>query len=48
LKILTDYATRAGATLIAVTHDHDLLSHFDRVIDCKEFQNCSSTSEEQS
>ena len=38
LKILTDYADRSGATLVAVTHDHDLLTSFDRVIDCKEFQ----------
>jgi putative ABC transport system ATP-binding protein len=25
------------ATLIAVTHDHELLSHFDRVIDFKDY-----------
>ncbi len=26
-----------GATLLAVTHDHELLSHFDRVIDFKDY-----------
>jgi putative ABC transport system ATP-binding protein len=27
----------SGATLIAVTHDHDLLNRFDRTIDFKSF-----------
>ena len=27
-----------GATLVAVTHDHELLKRFDRVIDFQEFQ----------
>jgi len=26
-----------GATLLAVTHDHELLKRFDRVIDFKDF-----------
>ena len=30
-------ARRTGATLIAVTHDHDLLPRFDRVIDFRDF-----------
>ena len=37
LDILFDYATRQGATLITVTHDHDLLDRFGRVIDFKQF-----------
>ena len=37
LDILFDYARRNAATLVAVTHDHDLLDRFDRVIDFKDF-----------
>ncbi|MEM9431449.1 MAG: ABC transporter ATP-binding protein [Pseudomonadota bacterium] len=33
LDLLFDEVERAGATLIAVTHDHQLLDRFDRVID---------------
>lgn len=33
LMLLFDQARDAGATILAVTHDHDLLRHFDRVID---------------
>ena len=35
LEILFDYARRSNAMLLAVTHDHSLISHFDRVIDFK-------------
>ena len=38
LSVLLAFARAEGATLIAVTHDHDLLSHFDRTIDFKTFQ----------
>ena len=38
LDILFDYARRTGTTLVTVTHDHDLLDRFDRVVDFKEFQ----------
>ncbi len=38
LDILFEYAREAGATLLAVTHDHDLLDRFARVIDFKTFQ----------
>ena len=38
LDILFDYAKRTETTLITVTHDHELLDRFDRVIDFKEFQ----------
>jgi len=38
LDILFDYAGRTETTLITVTHDHDLLERFDRIVDFKEFQ----------
>jgi ABC-type lipoprotein export system ATPase subunit len=38
LDIVFDYAKRAGATLLTVTHDHTLLPRFERVIDFKDFQ----------
>lgn len=37
LDILRDYARERGATLLTVTHDHDLLDRFSRVIDFKSF-----------
>ncbi len=37
LDILFDYARSSDATLITVTHDHDLLDRFDRVIDFRDF-----------
>jgi ABC-type lipoprotein export system ATPase subunit len=37
LDIILDYAEESGATLLTVTHDHDLLDRFQRVIDIKEF-----------
>ncbi|MEP5765954.1 MAG: ATP-binding cassette domain-containing protein [Halieaceae bacterium] len=36
LDLLLDYAREHGATLLAVTHDHDLLDRFDRVMDFNE------------
>ena len=38
LDLLFDQAQRHGATLVAVTHDHDLLRRFDRVIDFADFR----------
>ena len=35
LDLLRDYAGERGATLLTVTHDHDLLDRFSRVIDFK-------------
>ncbi len=35
IDILRDYAKEHGATLLTVTHDHDLLGRFERVIDIK-------------
>lgn len=37
LDILFDYVDRNEATLVTVTHDHDLLPRFERVIDFKQF-----------
>jgi len=37
LDILFDYVDRNKATLVTVTHDHDLLPRFGRVIDFKQF-----------
>ena len=37
LDILIQYATDNAATLITVTHDHDILRRFQRVIDFKDF-----------
>jgi len=38
LDILFEYAAESGSTMLAVTHDHDVLERFDRTIDFKEFQ----------
>jgi putative ABC transport system ATP-binding protein len=37
LDHLIDCASERGSTLVLVTHDHDLLDRFDRVIDVKSF-----------
>ncbi|WP_139557668.1 ABC transporter ATP-binding protein [Methylotetracoccus oryzae] len=37
VDLLVRAADRRGATLIAVTHDHELLPHFDRVVDFAQF-----------
>jgi putative ABC transport system ATP-binding protein len=37
LDILFQYANDNAATLITVTHDHDILHRFQRVIDFKDF-----------
>jgi putative ABC transport system ATP-binding protein len=42
LDILFGYAREQNATLITVTHDHELISRFDRVIDFKSFIDGSS------
>lgn len=33
VDLLQEYAQSSGATLVTVTHDRDLLSHFERVLD---------------
>jgi putative ABC transport system ATP-binding protein len=38
LDMLFQSVEEHEATLIAVTHDHELLKRFDRVVDFKEFQ----------
>jgi ABC-type lipoprotein export system ATPase subunit len=37
LDILFAYATRSGATLVTVTHDHELVGRFQRTVDFREF-----------
>ena len=37
LDILLDQASKRGATLVVVTHDHELLGRFDRIIDFRNF-----------
>jgi putative ABC transport system ATP-binding protein len=37
LDIFFEYARETGTTLVAVTHDRDILDRFDRVIDFKSF-----------
>ncbi len=44
LDILIGYAEEREATLVTVTHDHELLERFGRVIDFKTFQSCASES----
>lgn len=46
LDILFEFAREHGATLLAVTHDHDLLGRFDRVVDFKQFQQAVRPEEE--
>lgn len=38
LQILFEYAAETQSTMLAVTHDHDILGRFERVVDFKEFQ----------
>ena len=37
LDVLIGYAERTGATLVSVTHDHELLARFDRIVDLEQF-----------
>jgi putative ABC transport system ATP-binding protein len=39
LELLFSAVSNHDATLLAVTHDHELLKRFDRVVDFKEFHN---------
>jgi ABC-type lipoprotein export system ATPase subunit len=41
LDILLEYRERTGATLVTVTHDHEIIDRFDRVIDFKTFHAAS-------
>jgi ABC-type lipoprotein export system ATPase subunit len=38
LELLFRMVEDHDATLLAVTHDHELLRHFDRVVDFRDFQ----------
>lgn len=42
MELLFESVDRYGATLITVTHDHDLLKGFDEVVDFKQFHNARS------
>jgi putative ABC transport system ATP-binding protein len=46
VDILREYAEAHSATLVTVTHDHDLLSRFSRVIDFKAFHSPNASSKE--
>ena len=48
LDILFDYVSKSGATMITVTHDHDLLSRYVRVIDFDEIYTGGTSPEAQS
>ena len=37
LDLILQHVAQSGATLVTVTHDHDLLDHFDRIIDIKDY-----------
>jgi ABC-type lipoprotein export system ATPase subunit len=37
LDILVDYVDKTGATLVAVTHDHEVLPRFETVVDFRQF-----------
>jgi putative ABC transport system ATP-binding protein len=37
LDILFDYVEESGTTLVSVTHDHEILSRFGRVVDFRDF-----------
>lgn len=41
MRILFDYVNDRGSTLITVTHDHELLKGFDRVVDFKDLYTIS-------
>jgi ABC-type lipoprotein export system ATPase subunit len=37
LDILVEYVGKTGATMVAVTHDHEILPRFDSVVDFDQF-----------
>lgn len=41
MNLLFDYVTDKGSSLITVTHDHELLKGFDRIVDFKELYTIS-------
>ena len=45
LDILFDYVRDAGTTLVAVTHDHEILERFESVVDFRSFHDMGSGSE---
>ncbi len=45
LDILFDHVGRAGATLVTVTHDHDMVDRFGRVVDFRTFHEAETAAE---
>jgi putative ABC transport system ATP-binding protein len=43
LDLLFEAVDQHQATLLAVTHDHELLPRFDRIVDFREFRATGST-----
>lgn len=43
LDILFDYVEESGTTLVSVTHDHEILSRFGRVVDFRDFHSFGET-----
>jgi putative ABC transport system ATP-binding protein len=42
LDIFFEYARETDTTLVTVTHDHDILDRFDRVVDIRAFENAEA------
>jgi ABC-type lipoprotein export system ATPase subunit len=43
LDILFDYVHRNETTMLTVTHDHEMLTRFDRTVDVRDFHRRSET-----
>ena len=45
LDLLFECAREAGATLVMVTHDHDLLDRFERIVDFRQFHDPAASAD---
>ncbi len=45
LDLLFECAREAGATLVMVTHDHDLLDRFERIVDFRQFHDTAASAD---
>ncbi len=45
LDLLFECAREAGATLVMVTHDHDLLDRFERIVDFRQFHETAASAD---
>ena len=45
LDLLFECAREAGATLVMVTHDHDLLDRFERIVDFRQFHDSAASAD---